>query len=73
MTASEYHRLLLARLNRNAKHSLHMADEAGKRGDTNEEAWWRDQLARDMWAEEMAYQLDPQWFIVNRAVYKTKS
>jgi len=73
MTASEYHRHLLARLENHTSHSLRMADEAGQRGDTQGEAWWRTIHAQDEMAEEMVYQLDPQWFIINRAVYKSKS
>jgi hypothetical protein len=73
MTASEYHLLLLARLESHTSHSLRMADEAGERGDKQAEAWWRTINAQDEMAEEMVYQLDPQWFILNRAIYKSKS
>ena len=73
MTASEYHRLLLARLERHTSHSLRMAEEAGERGDKQAEAWWRTINAQDGMAEEMVYQLDPQWFISNQALHKSKS
>ena len=73
MTASEYHRLLLARLEHHTSHSQRMADEAGERGDKQAEVWWRTINAQDEMAEEMVYQLDPQWFILNQAIYKSKS
>lgn len=73
MTASEYHRLLLARLEHHTSLSLRMAEEAGERGDKQAEAWWRTINAQDEMAEEMVYQLDPQWFILNQAIYKAKS
>jgi hypothetical protein len=61
--ASEYHRVLLVRLRREAQDYLRLADESAKAGKTQDDKWYRDRFSEILIAIDCVETLDPQYFI----------
>lgn len=61
--ASEYHRVLLVRLRREAQDYLRLADDSAKAGKTQDDKWYRDRLSEILVAIDCVETLTPQYFI----------